>query len=109
MNSFFTLSWHLAQVFGTLNLKIGDLGLPAERMSCEPWQSVHTAALLLSPFSAIDLPWTLSSYARKGVALWPLFSITNFCPWQVPQVAGTFVRWVRDWGSLDGSTSWILP
>src|SRR5690348_7524410 len=31
MYSCFTLSWHLAQVAGTLNLKIGDLGLPAER------------------------------------------------------------------------------
>ena len=39
-----TLSWHLAQVAGTLNLLIGDLGSLAPRMSCSPWQSVQTAA-----------------------------------------------------------------
>ena len=51
-------AWHLPQVCGTLNLLISDFASLAGRMSCAPWQSVHTAALC-QPFSTAR-PCTLS-------------------------------------------------
>src|SRR5579864_5716790 len=102
-----TLLWHLAQVVGTLNLKMGDFGSLAARISCEPWQSVQTAAF--SDPAATALPCTLSSYEINTCELCPLAAITNFCPWHTPQVAGILAWFTRDFGSEAGSTSCGLP
>src|SRR5271157_950499 len=95
-NSCSMLSWHLAQVSGTLSLAIGDLGSPAPRMSCSPWQSVQTAAV--PEPAATALPCTLCWYEIKGAELTPDDAMTNFWPWHAPQVCGIFERATFDFG-----------
>src|SRR5271166_1167810 len=102
-----TLSWHVAQVSGTLSLAIGDLGSPAPRMSCSPWQSVQTAAV--PEPAATALPCTLCWYEVKGAELTPDDAMTNFSPWHAPQVRGMFERATFDLGSLHASISCTLP
>src|SRR6516225_3152186 len=97
-NSSLIFSWHLPQVAGTLNLETRDFGSLPLRMSCPPWQSVQTAAV--SEPAPTALPCTLCWYAMKGAELRPLDSITNFWPWQVPQVCGMLLRAIFDLGSL---------
>src|SRR5450631_1453713 len=107
MNSVSTAWWHFPHVPGTLNLKIDDLGSLAARISCAPWQSVHTAAPSLP--AATARPCTLCWYDMKGWALCPLASITNFCEWHCPHVAGTFAWFTLDFGSEDANRSCTPP
>src|SRR5579863_4111430 len=86
---------------------MGDLSSLAARISCAPWQSVHTAAFC-EPFS-IARPCTLAWYETKACALSPFDEVMNFCPWHRPQVTGMLAWLTGDAGSPGVRTSCALP
>src|SRR6516165_6221341 len=102
-----TSAWHFAHVPGTLNLNTGDFGSPPIKISCVPWQSVHTAAFCDPPATAF--PWTLCSYEPTVVLLTPLEPMTSSLEWQAPQVAGMLFCATFDLGSLARTMVWTLP
>ncbi len=104
-----TSAWQVPQVSGTRARLMRLAGSPLARMSCAPWQSVHSGAnLLCGPLPPTSLPCTLSWYFLPTLPPGSLaFATYASLPWHAAQVASRLAWLVRDAGSLDRRMSCV--